>query len=185
MIREFAADHDLRFGPIMTVFKHLEAQTPVVQQQVRARLERIENFRVRQTGHLGTANLLLGFEAVFLAAFKLDAAAFEIADAEFRPLQIEQDRDGPAVFLFQTANDTIALAMALMLAVRKIHPKNVHPCFEQGRNLLFGATGGPQCRDDLCVSVTSHQSHFMSVPRTLASGDQRLQGKFTVLPLLK
>ena len=76
----------------VTVSSHLA----VIDQQRVAGLDRGENFRMRQVDALGIARRRVGVEHEGVAVFHRRGAAGECAEAQLRPLQIDQDADRPA-----------------------------------------------------------------------------------------
>jgi hypothetical protein len=60
--------------------------------------------------------------------------------------------------LLDPTNDIVARLMVLMRAMTEVKAKYVRPGFEQRPDHLLIAAGGPQRRDDLSFSMTTHDT---------------------------
>jgi hypothetical protein len=120
-----AASHHRAFGPSAVDAAHHQLDPAVVQQNPVALAQRLDELRV--------ADLNLGFILPRLAGQEDDAAAHEALEgglertgADLRPLQIAQQGDRPIACLGGFANVGCDLAVGVVVAVREVHPRDVH-----------------------------------------------------------
>ena len=74
-----------------------QAQLAVIDQQRVARLDRGEDFRMRQVHARRVARRRIGVEDEILALVDLGGVVLERAEPQFRSLQVDQDADRPVV----------------------------------------------------------------------------------------
>ena len=98
----------------------------------------------------------IGIEREILALVDLGRAVLEGAEPQFRPLQIHQDADGPAILGFDRADGRHQLAHPLMVGVAHIDAENVGAGLEQPIDDGAIRGGRPQRRNDLGTPLPSH-----------------------------
>ena len=122
-----------------------------------AGLDRGDDFRVRQVHALGIAGRRIGVEHEAFALRQRRGTGGEAADAQLRPLQIDQDADRPIVLGLDRADRRHQFAHARMRGVAHVDAEDVGARAEQisDRSLVGGrrTEGG----DDLRPAQTSHQ----------------------------
>ena len=94
------------------------------------------------------------------AGFELRPAAFESAQAQLRPLQVEQHADRPAELLLQRADGFQAPRVVGLRAVAEVEPEHVHAVLEQGADGPLVGRGRPERGDDLGAAGASHGEGF-------------------------
>src|SRR5689334_1808445 len=94
------------------------------------------------------------------ARHEVGPAARELADAQLRPLQINQHAERVGDLAFDLAHQLIALAMILVGTVAEIEPEHIGASLDQRANRLRGAGGGPQGGQDLRFAISSHWGRF-------------------------
>jgi hypothetical protein len=80
---------------------------------------------VRQAHALGIARRGIGIERELGAFRQINGPVGEFADPELRPLQIEQNADRPADFLFNIANHLNALAHRRVIGMTHVDAKEI------------------------------------------------------------
>src|SRR3546814_16323796 len=90
-----AAGYDLGLGPGRPAVENAQANAAVVQQQVGADLERLEDLRVRQARAGGVAGLALPLEPETAAGLEPHRTAGDGSDPPIRPPQAGADPDRP------------------------------------------------------------------------------------------
>src|SRR3546814_15192531 len=102
-----------------------QANAAVVQQQVGADLERLEDLRVRQARAGGVAGLALQLEPETAAGLEPHRTAGEGSDPQLRPLQVGDDPDRPSQLPLQAADRLQPDGMLLMGAQAEVQPGQV------------------------------------------------------------
>ena len=110
----------------------LEAHLAVVDQQLNARRQRGEHFRMRQRHPLARARRRVEVEAERFALGEPYRAVREPPDPQLWTLQVGEDRDRPAGFLLDRAHDVVARLMLLVAAMAEVEAEHVGPGLEQG-----------------------------------------------------
>ena len=100
---------------------------PVVEQQHIAGFHIARQFLVIQTDTTLVAHFAIGVENERITRIKRDLAVLELADADFRPLQIGHDADGASDLATDFAHHCGALEMVLGGAMREVQPYDVDP----------------------------------------------------------
>ncbi len=96
------------------------------------------------------------------ARIELRAPAFESAQPQLGPLQVEQHADGPAELRLEPADGVEPARMVMLRAVAEVEPEHIHTAFEQGTNGRLVGGGGAQRGHDLRAACTSHHPfHFI------------------------
>ena len=104
-VRHFAADFDPRDDALRRDVGRDQAQLAVVDQQRVARLDRGEDFRMRQLHARGVARRRDRYRAMKSWPLSISAAPFfEGAEPQLRALQIDQDADRPVMLGFDRAD---------------------------------------------------------------------------------
>jgi hypothetical protein len=85
-----------------------------------------------------------------IARLQRDLAVLELADADFRALQIDQHADGAAARLGEGTHQFAALLMFFRRAVREIETDNVHPAFNHLVQNFRVRTRRTQSGDNFC-----------------------------------
>ena len=99
-------------------------------------------------------------------------AGFELADAELRSLEIDQNADRPGELDLELADDGMDVAQAVMRGVAHIHAEYVGTRLEQAAHRLFVVGGRTERGDDLDPAISPHwdfASPSGSVRRTVQS----------------
>ncbi len=138
----------------------MQAQASVVDQQHMARPQGDENFRMGKTNASGVTGRRIGVEGEILSRDEIGAAAGKNADAQFRPLQIDQHANRPPDAFFNRANHRDALAHGGRIGVAHVDAKQVGarpPQILDGR-LVIGS--GAERGDDLAATKPIH-GHFL------------------------
>ena len=104
--------------------------------------------------------VLVHVEAEARAGIELRLAAVESAEAQLRPLQVEQHADRPAELLLKRANGLQPARMVGLRAVAEVEPEHVHAALEQGADGLRVGRGGAERGDDLGAAGASHGGAF-------------------------
>ena len=125
----------------------LHGDQAVVEQQHVASLHIARQFLVVQTHGSGVTRLgARGVEDEFLAGFQHHLAFGELADADFRALQVGHDGHFAAGALSGFAHQASAVDVVLCLAVAEVQAHHIDPgkdhLFKQGRITGCGAEGG-------------------------------------------
>ena len=108
-----------------------QAQLAVVEQQVHARLQRRDDFRVGQVDPAAVTRGLVQVQAQGLAALQLDLALGEAADAQLRPLQVHEDAQRVVQLLLDFADPLVAQGVVGVFAVAEVEAEDVNPGFDQ------------------------------------------------------
>src|SRR5690606_13726482 len=135
---------------------HAHAQLAVVEQQGVSRLDRLEDLRMGQEHALGRADVLVRVEAEQAAFAEKDAAAFDLADAELRPLQVAQDADGALELHLSISHGRVQLARGFVRRMAHVDAEHVDAALEQALQHLRIRGCGPERCDDLDPAITPH-----------------------------
>ncbi len=102
-------------------------------------LDRLEDLGVRKIDAAQSADGLAADETQNVAFGELDAAGFELPDAQLRPLQIDEDADRTGELGFDLADNGVSLAQHLGRRVTHIDAEHVGARLEQGADHVFFA----------------------------------------------
>ncbi|CAM2186194.1 hypothetical protein PSAC2689_60296 [Paraburkholderia sacchari] len=80
----------------------------------------------------------------------------ERAEAQLRSLEIEQNADRAAIFLFKAADFRMTLGMIVVRAVAEIQSEDIDAGLEKRTDNLRVRTGRPERGDNLCITVSLH-----------------------------
>ena len=127
----FAADFHARDNALRFRLGHDQSQLAVVDQERVARLDGGEDFRMRQVDARRLARRWIGVEDQILAGIDLRPIIPEIAEPQFRSLQIDQDADRPLVIGLDVADRLHELAHLVVARVTHIDAKDVGAGLEQ------------------------------------------------------
>jgi len=135
---------------------HPQAQLAVVQQQVHARLQRCNDFRVGQVDPALVARGLIQVQAQGLAAHQLHLAFGETPDSQLRPLQVHQDAQRVVELALHLANPLVALGVIGVVTVAEVEAEDIHPGFYQFEDVIDPVGGRAQGGEDLDLFVRRH-----------------------------
>jgi hypothetical protein len=93
--------------------------------------------------------VLAAGERHHVAGLELDEVVLERPDAQLRTRQVLQDRDRPAGATGRLADAPGGVRMPLLVAVREVQPRHVHPGVDHPGERLAVARGGADRGDDL------------------------------------
>ena len=77
------------------------------------------------------AGRLVQIQAELVADFQFGRSRVDVADPQFRALQIKQDAHGAMKLAFQRAHDAVDFLMIGMRAVGEIHAEHIDAGFKQ------------------------------------------------------
>ena len=137
---------------------YLQAQAAVVEQQVHPRLQRFDDFRVRQADSFCVTRGAVQVQTEGLAALEHDLAVGEGPDPQFRPLQVHEDADRRVQALLHFAHPLVALGMVGVLAVAEVEAKQVDPGLDQLADVVDGFDRRPEGGEDFYFLVGVHWS---------------------------
>ena len=149
-----------------------ELELAVVEQHGVARLDGLEDLGMRQVHAAQAAHRFAPDEAHHVAFVEPDRARLELADAELRSLEIDQNADGAGELGLELADDGVDVAQAVMRGVAHVHAEHVGPRLEQAAHRLFVVGGRTERGDDLDPAISPHwdfASPSGSVRRTVQS----------------
>ncbi len=133
-----------------------QAQLAVVQQQVHARLQRGDDFRVRQVDPALIARCRVQVQAQGLAAHQLHLALGKLPDPQLRPLQVHQDAQRVIQLALHLANPLVALGVIGMVAVAEVEAEDIHPGLHQFADVIDAVGGGAEGGEDFDLLVRRH-----------------------------
>ena len=148
VVAQGATDLDIGDDALVVMLDHAQHQFAVVEQQARAGFHRFEDFLVRQLDAARVARRLVAVEYEHRIGLEFDASLGELADAQFRSLQVGQDRGRPAVFLFQAADRLDHADLRCLVAMAHVDAKRVGAGFEQLGDHFGRVARRAQCRED-------------------------------------
>jgi hypothetical protein len=123
---------------------HAQAQLAVVQQQVHARLQRGDDLRVRQVDPALIARRGVEVQAQGLTAYQLHLALGELADPQFRALQVHQDAQRVVELALDFTDPLIALGVVGVIAVAEVQAEDVDPGLTSSRMSSMPSVAGPR-----------------------------------------
>ncbi len=133
-----------------------QAQATIVDQQLHARFQRRDDFRVRQVHAAAVARCRVQIQAKGLVTLKADLAGGETADSELGPLQVHEDADRLVQLLLDLANPGEALGVVAVLAVAEVQAEQVHAGLDQCAHVVDAAGGRAEGGEDLDLLVVCH-----------------------------
>ena len=131
VVRKRAADLDQRGDPVGRMRLHAQHQLAVVEQQPRAVLDRLENLAVGQLHASRIARRLVAIQRELVPRRQRHATVRELADAQLRPLQVGEDRGGPAQPLLERTDRGDHRNLRFRVAVAHVDAKGGGAGFEQ------------------------------------------------------
>ena len=131
------ATQRLGVDPDVARLDHSELELAVVEEQRVARLNGLEDLRMRQVHAPQAADRLAADEAHDVSFGHADRTGFEFADAELRPLQIDKQADRPRELHLELADNGVGVTQGIGRRVAHIHAENVGARLEQGAHRLF------------------------------------------------
>ncbi|MDT4851699.1 hypothetical protein FQZ97_858900 [compost metagenome] len=155
-IRQFAAGDYFGKHRVGLFAGHLQAQATVVEQQAHARLQRLDDFRVRQVDPAGVARGAVQVQAKGLAALQIDLAGGKAADPQFRPLQVHEDADRHVQLLLHFAHPGVALGVVGVFAVAEVEAEQIDPGLDQLTDIVDACDGRAEGGEDFHFFIWSH-----------------------------
>ena len=125
VVGDGAADLDLGLDPLGARLDDPEDELAVVDEQPGAGLDRVENLLMRKVGAGCVARRLVAVEDEGLAGLQFGLVALELADAQFRPLQVGEDRRRPVELGLERADRGDPLGVIGVGAVAHVDPEGV------------------------------------------------------------
>ena len=187
-IHALAVRHDTTgnhpgFGKVRAKAFHPQAHAAVIDEQVGADFQRIEDLGV---GH-GCPGLVAG-DVPFQVQPKRgpllqsDGAFGESSQTQFGALQIEQDTNRSASITLNGADGVESLFVIFMRSMTEVQAKDIRPSLKQRLNGFTVSTRWTQGSDDLGVTVTVHFSNPCSIKQSrsrlfLAARTRRLRDR--------
>ncbi|MNO85104.1 hypothetical protein D3C76_764660 [compost metagenome] len=155
-IGQFAAIKHFGVDGVVMLGGYAQAQPTVVHQQVHARLQGCDDFRVRQVDPASIAGRGVEVQTQGLAAHQLYLAFGELADPQLRPLQVHEDAQRVVQLAFDFADPLVTHGVVAVLAVAEVQAKDVHPGFDQLTDVIDAAGGRAERREDFYFFVRRH-----------------------------
>jgi len=132
---------------------HPQADLAIVDQQPLALFENAEEFRVRQAGARFIAGCGIAVEREVARMPDHRLPVLERAYAQLGPLQVRQDRDRAAIFLFERPDRRNGFAVDCVIAVAHVDAEGIGPRLEQPRQHLRRAAGRADGCEDLDLAA--------------------------------
>ena len=136
--------------------EHGHADLAVVEQKRVAGLDRLENLWMRQKHALRPALVSRGVEAEDCALGQLYAAAVDLADTKFGPLQVGENADRPSEARLRRAQGGMHLLHRVEGGMAHVDAEHVHASLEQTLDHLRGVRCRSERGDDLDAPAASH-----------------------------
>ena len=162
-VGERAAVHHLRLQRSGGPGEHLQPETPVVEEDVVARLHGGEDLRVRHRSAGGAAGPVGAIEQEAPARLQYYAAALEGADPELGALHVGHDADGAEGVALQLAEYAVPPCMVLGPAMAEIEAEDVDARLEQPVYGVCARSRRSERRDDLGPALVAHRVLPVSV----------------------
>ena len=135
---------------------HAEADAPVVEQQVGARLQDRVDFRMRQTDAAAVAGGGVEIQPKRLARCQIDPALPEAANPQLGALQVGDDGDRTPERRLDVADRAVTLGVLLVRAVGEVQAEGVRARLVQRAHPLGPRAGRAEGRQDLGGTITVH-----------------------------
>ncbi|MNI55096.1 hypothetical protein D3C73_1100240 [compost metagenome] len=155
-VRQFAAVEHGGVDGVGVFGDYAQTQLAVVQQQVHARLKRSDDFRMRQVDPALIARRGIEVQAQGLTSHQLHLALGELADPQFRALQVHQNAERVVELAFDFADPLIALGVIGVFAVAEVQAEDVDPGLHQLANGVDPVGGGTQGGEDFDLFIRRH-----------------------------
>ncbi len=141
VVGHLAAGDDLAIGMLRTAIRHPQAYPTVVDQQMMARLQGGEDFRMRQARPLPVARRFIQIQPEAFAGLQVHRPVREAPDPQLGPLQIHHHPDRPALPGLYRADGLQPLTVLVMAAVAEVEPEHVGAGLGQGADGFGVRTG--------------------------------------------
>ena len=135
---------------------HPQTQLAVIEQKRVTGLHGLEDLRMRQVHAAKPSHRLAADETHYVTLGEPNGARFELADAELRPLQIDQNADRAGELELDLVNDGVCFPQELWRRMTHIDAKNVGARLEQSADHLFVVGGRTEGGDDLDSAIAPH-----------------------------
>ena len=135
---------------------HAQANLAIVDQQLCADGQSGEDFRMQQRRARGIAECIVLIEHEFGAHFEGGPLVLETTDPQLGTLQIGENADGPATFLFHFPDEAVRTLVIFVRTVAEVEPEHIDTCIVQAADGVLVIARRPQRGDDLGVSSALH-----------------------------
>ncbi|MNL17026.1 hypothetical protein D3C87_1380950 [compost metagenome] len=155
-VRQFAAVEHGGVDGVGVFGDYAQTQLAVVQQQVHARLKRSDDFRMRQVDPALIARRGIEVQAQGLTAHQLHLALGELADPQFRALQVHQDAQRIIQLTLDFTNPLIAQGVVGMITVTEVQAEDVDPGQHQFTDVVDSVDGRAEGGEDFDLFIRRH-----------------------------
>eukprot|EP01137_Pigoraptor_chileana_P028866 Opistho-2@13292 len=155
-VGQFAAGEHSGVDRIGVLGDHTQTQFAVIQQQIHTRFQRSNDLWMRQIHPALIARRGVQIETEGLTAMQLHLAVGELADAQFRPLQVHQNAQRIVELALDFADPLIALGVVGMIAVAEVQAEDVHPGLDQFTDVFDAIDSGPEGGEDFDLFIRRH-----------------------------
>ena len=135
---------------------HAQAQLAVVEQQVHARLQGRDDFRVGQVDPALVPQSFIQVQAQGLAAYELHLAFGKASHPQLRPLQVHEDAERVVELALDLANPLVALGMVGVVTVAEVEAEDIYPGLHQLADVIDTVGGRAQSGEDFDLLVRRH-----------------------------
>ncbi len=163
-VGNLGAGNDRRDDALAVALFGAQCELAVIDQQAVARLDRFEDFRMRQEDTGCVAGRVIVVEREGLAGLQIDLGVGKLADAKLRALQVGQNADRAAGARLDRADALDQRAHQVMACMAHVDAENVGTGLVQLLDHRFFAGGGAERGEDFYFSVTLHQFWLSCVP---------------------
>ncbi|MNX80451.1 hypothetical protein D3C86_1121120 [compost metagenome] len=155
-VRQFAAIEHGGVDGVGVLGHHPQTQLAIVQQQVHARLQRGDDFRVGQVDPALIARRGIEVQAQGLAAHQLHLAFGELADPQFRALQVHQDAQWIIELALDFTNPLKTLGVVGVIAMAEVQAEDVDPGQHQLTDGVDAVGGRAERGEDFDLFIRRH-----------------------------
>ena len=131
-------------------------QAAIVDQQPMARLDRLQNLRMRQVDARGIAGLGIVVQREGLPDRQRFAAAEELADPQLGPLQVRQDADRPPDGGLYRADALDQGAHGIVVGMAHIDAEDIRAGLEEAADHRLLGRSRTERGEDLDLAAASH-----------------------------
>ncbi len=155
VVLDRTALHHIRRHAVLFDLMGDEANLAVVDQEIAAGLERRENLRMRDGNGLRVGRGLAPHESDARSGLKLPLGA-ELAQAQFRSLQIDENGDRPTELGFDGPHGLDQRLQIGMRGVAHVDAEDIRTGKGQRAQMIARVAGGAQRRHDLDHAASTH-----------------------------
>ena len=155
-VRQFAAIEHGGVDGVGMLGDHAQAQLAVVEQQVHARLQGRDYFRVGQVDPALVPQSFIQVQAQGLAAYELHLAFGKASHPQLRPLQVHEDAERVVELALDLANPLVALGMVGVVTVAEVEAEDIYPGLHQLADVIDTVGGRAQSGEDFDLLVRRH-----------------------------